>query len=111
MVMQAVPIASEKGLVPEQEVAPFRLEAAGAVLAGRKASEPFKAGFDSWMSDLEDLELFLRNNRTIAGAKAAKSLFIRTTRDRLEVRKSMDALVAGLNNVDATITPAKLERK
>src|SRR5688572_14079077 len=37
----------------------------------RKYSEPLKAQFDPWMSDLKDLQKYLSNDRTIAGVHAA----------------------------------------
>lgn len=77
----------------------------------RKYTEPLKAQFDPWMSDLKDLQKFLSNDLTIAGVDAAKSLFIKTQNSGLEVQKSMDALVAELNTIAATITPARAEPK
>ena len=73
----------------------------------RKYSEPLKAQFDPWMADLKDLKVYLGNDLTIAGVDSAKSLFSKTTSEGLEVQKSMDAMVAELNTVAATITPAK----
>jgi len=77
----------------------------------RKFTEPLKAQFDPWMSDLKDLQKYLSNDLTIAGVDAAKGLFTKTTNGGLEVQKSMDGLVAELNTVSATITPAKVEKK
>jgi hypothetical protein len=77
----------------------------------RKYTEPLKAQFDPWMSDLKDLQKYLGNDLTIGGVEAAKSLFTKTTNEGLEVQKSMDALVAELNTIAATITPAKVEKK
>ena len=77
----------------------------------RKYSEPLKVQFAPWMSNLKDLEKYLANDLTIAGVEAAKGLFTKTTSEGLEVQKSMDALVAELNTVAATITPAKVEKK
>lgn len=73
----------------------------------RKYTEPLKAQFDPWMSDLKDLQKYLSNDLTIAGVEAAKSLFVKTENEGLEVQKSMDGLVVELNTVAATITPAK----
>ena len=72
----------------------------------RKVTEPLKAQFAPWMSDLKDLEKYLANDLTIAGVDAAKPLFTKTTEGGLEVQKSMDAVVAELNTLAATITPA-----
>jgi len=38
---------------------------------------------------------------------AAKSLFVKTQNQGLDVQKSMESLVAELNTVAATLTPAK----
>jgi len=76
-----------------------------------KAAEPLKAQFSPWMSSLKDLEKFLSNDLTVAGVDAAKGLFAKTRADGAEVQKSMDALIAELNTVSATITPAKAAAK
>lgn len=76
----------------------------------RKYTEPLKAQFQPWMSDLKDLQKYLGQDLTIGGVDAAKDLFLKTTNAGLEVQKSMDALVAELNTVAATITPAKKEK-
>ncbi len=77
----------------------------------RKFTEPLKTQFPPWMSDLKDLQKYLGNDLTIAGVEAAKSLFTKTQGEGLEVQKSMDALLAELNTVSATITPAKVQAK
>jgi hypothetical protein len=77
----------------------------------RKYSEPLKAQFDPWMSDLKDLRTFLGNDLTIAGVDAAKSLFAKTKSSGAEVQKSMDGLVAELNSIAAALTPAKVPEK
>src|SRR5262245_16603980 len=65
----------------------------------RKYTEPLKAQFEPWMSNLKDLEKYLGNDLTIGGVDAAKPLFTKTTDGGLEVQKSMDALVAELNTI------------
>jgi light-regulated signal transduction histidine kinase (bacteriophytochrome) len=75
----------------------------------RKYSEPLKAQFEPWMSDLKDLVTYLGNDLTVGGVDAAKSLFKKTTAEGLEVQKSMDGLVHELNTIAATITPAKVK--
>jgi chromosome segregation ATPase len=77
----------------------------------RKYSEPLKAQFEPWMSDLKDLQKYLSNDLTIAGVDAAKGLFGKTSTGGAEVQKSMDALVAELNTIAATITPAKVPQE
>jgi hypothetical protein len=74
-------------------------------------TEPLKAQFDPWMSDLKDLQKYLSNDLTIAGVEAAKPQFTKTQTEGLEVQKSMDAVITELNTVAATITPAKVETK
>ncbi|MGO8926721.1 MAG: DUF2959 family protein [Limisphaerales bacterium] len=77
----------------------------------RQLVEPLKAQFNPWLSDLKDLQKYLANDLTIAGVDAAKPLFAKTQAEGLEVQKSMDALVAELNTVAATITPASAAKK
>jgi hypothetical protein len=77
----------------------------------KQIAEPLKAQFDPWMSDLKDLQKYLANDLTIAGVDAAKPLFAKTQAGGRDVQKSMDALVAELNTVTATITPAKAGSK
>lgn len=76
----------------------------------KKVAEPLKTQFAPWMSDLKDLEKYLGNDLTIAGVDAAKGLFAKTRTEGVEVQKSMDALVAELNTVSATITPATAKK-
>lgn len=74
----------------------------------RTVAAPLQAQFDPWLSDLQDLRKYLSNDLTISGVDAAKSLFARTQTEGFEVQKSMDALVAELNTVAATLTPANV---
>jgi hypothetical protein len=75
----------------------------------KTVAEPLKAQFDPWMSDLKDLQKYLGNDLTINGIDAAKPLFTKTHASGSEVQKSMDALVAELNTISATITAAKAQ--
>jgi hypothetical protein len=77
----------------------------------RKVAEPLKAQFDPWLSDLQDLQKYLSNDLTISGVDAAKGMFAKTQTEGFEVQKSMDALVAELNTVAATLTPANVKAK
>ena len=77
----------------------------------RKYTEPLKVQFGPWMSNLQDLQKYLGNDLTIAGVDAAKPLFTKASTEGAEVQKSMDALVAELNTIAATITPAKAAKK
>jgi hypothetical protein len=73
----------------------------------RQHTDPLKTQFDVWMSDLKDLQKYLSNDLTVAGVDAAKGLFTKTQDEGRAVQKSLDELVAELNTVAATITPAK----
>jgi hypothetical protein len=75
----------------------------------KSVSEPLKTQFGPWMQDLKDLRNYLSNDLTVNGVDAAKSLFSKTHTEGLEVQKSMDALVAELNTVSATITAHKAQ--
>jgi len=77
----------------------------------KKVAEPLKAQFDPWMSDLKDLQKYLSNDLTIAGVDVAKGLMAKAKAEGMDVQKSMDALVAELNTVAASLTPAKVEPK
>lgn len=74
-------------------------------------SEPLKAQFEPWLANLKDLQKYLSNDLTISGVDAAKSLFAKTRAEGYEVQKSMDALVAELNTIAATLTPADAKKK
>ena len=69
-------------------------------------TEPLKARFDPWLSDLRDLRTYLNNDLTVSGIGAARGLFEKTQSEGTEIQKSMDALVAELNNVSTVMTPS-----
>jgi hypothetical protein len=73
----------------------------------KMVAEPLKAKFQPWMSDLKDLQTYLGNDLTVTGIDAAKGLFKKTLDEGREVQQSMDALVAELNTISASITAAK----
>jgi predicted nucleic acid-binding Zn-ribbon protein len=75
----------------------------------KTVAEPLKNQFDPWMSDLKDLQTYLANDLTVTGVDAAKSLFKKAQTGGLEVQKSMDALIAELNSISASITAAKAQ--
>jgi hypothetical protein len=77
----------------------------------KQYAEPLKTQFDPWLSDLKDLRTYLHNDLSISGVDAAKSQIAKTRDEGAEVQKSMNALVAELNSVAATLTPAKGETK
>jgi len=77
----------------------------------QKVAGPLKEQFDPWLSDLKDLHQYLSNDLSISGVDAAKPIFAKTQAEGFEVQKSMDALVAELNSVAATLTPANVQPK
>jgi hypothetical protein len=77
----------------------------------KKFTEPLKAQFDPWVSDLKDLQKYLSNDLTVTGVDAAKSLFAKTRAEGVDVQKSMGDLVAELNTIAAALTPAKVAPK
>jgi hypothetical protein len=77
----------------------------------KKYTEPLKAQFDPWLSNLKDLQKYLSNDLTVTGVDAAKSLFATTRAEGLGVQKSMGDLVAELNTIAAALTPAKVAPK
>jgi len=77
----------------------------------KTVAAPLQAQFDPWLSDLKDLRQYLSNDLSVSGVDAAKPLFTKTQNEGLEVQKSMDALVAELNTVAATLTPANVPAK
>ena len=77
----------------------------------KTVAAPLKEQFDPWLSDLRDLRTYLSNDLTISGVNAAKPLFTKTQAEGLEVQKSVNALVAELNTVAATLTPAAVKAK
>jgi hypothetical protein len=74
----------------------------------RQAATPLREQFNPWMSDLKDLQKYLSNDLTVSGVSTAKKLFASAAKNGAEVQKSMDALIAELNDVAATLTPAKM---
>jgi chromosome segregation ATPase len=75
----------------------------------REYTEPLKQQFDPWMQSLKDLQSYLANDLTVNGVAAAKKPFAAAKSDGQKVQKSMDALIEELNDLAATITPAKVQ--
>jgi len=73
----------------------------------KKSTEPARDQFTSWLADLKDLQKYLSNDLTIGGIDAAKDLIAKTKKEGLAVQQSLDKVIAELNTVVATITPAK----
>jgi hypothetical protein len=69
--------------------------------------EPARDQFNSWLADLKDLQKYLGNDLTIAGIDAAKELIAKTRNEGQGVQQTMDKVIAELNTIVATLTPAK----
>ena len=76
----------------------------------KKVAEPLQTKFDPWLADLKDLQRYLSNDLTVAGVDASRNLFAKAKADGAEVDKAMDALVAELNTIAATLTPANVPK-
>ena len=72
----------------------------------QKYTDPLKAKFDPWLSDLRDLRTYLNNDLTVSGIDAARGLFEKTQSEGTEIQKAMDALVTELNSVSTAMTPS-----
>ena len=75
----------------------------------RKLTEPLKMEFDGWMTDLKGLQTYLGNDLTVTGIDAAKDLIKKTESEGVDVQKSLEALIAELNSVAATLTPSNVQ--
>jgi len=73
--------------------------------------EPTRDQFNVWLADLKDLQKYLSNDLTIGGIDAAKELISKTNTEGQALQQSMDKVIAELNTVVATITPAKAKKK
>jgi hypothetical protein len=73
--------------------------------------QPAKEQFQSWLSNLKDLQKYLSQDLTINGIDAAKDLIAKTKKDGVDVQQTLDKVIGELNTVVATITPAKVEKK
>ena len=73
----------------------------------RTSMEPVRDQFNTWLADLKDLQKYLGNDLTIGGIDAAKELIAKTKTEGQGVQQSMDKVIAELNTIVATLTPAK----
>ncbi len=76
----------------------------------RTSMEPVRDQFNTWLADLKDLQKYLSNDLTISGIDAAKELIGKTKTEGQAVQKSMDKVIAELNTIVATLTPAKAKK-
>ena len=72
--------------------------------------EPARDQFNTWLADLKDLQKYLSNDLTIGGIDAAKELIGKAKTEGQGVQQSMDRVIAELNTIVATITPAKAKK-
>ena len=72
--------------------------------------EPARDQFNTWLADLKDLQKYLSNDLTIGGIDAAKELIGKAKTEGQGVQQSMDKVIAELNTIVATITPAKAKK-
>jgi hypothetical protein len=73
--------------------------------------EPARDQFQAWLAHLKDLQKYLSQDLTIAGIDAAKEQIAKTKTEGYAVQQTMDKVIAELNTVVATITPAKKQAK
>ncbi|MCL4181063.1 MAG: DUF2959 family protein [Verrucomicrobia bacterium] len=73
----------------------------------RSVMEPARDQFNTWLSGLKDLQVYLANDLTINGIDSAKTLITKSKSDGREVQQSLDAIIAELNTIEAALTPAK----
>jgi len=76
----------------------------------RTTLEPAKEQFNSWLSNLKDLQKYLSQDLTITGIDAAKDLINKSRQDGAAVQQTLDKVIGELNTVVATITPAKVKK-
>jgi len=86
-----------------------KLQAAFANI--RKSMEPARDQFNGWLASLKDLQKYLSNDLTISGIDAAKDLIAKNKSEGLAVQQNLDKVIAELNTVVSTITPAKAKKE
>lgn len=72
--------------------------------------EPARDQFNAWLAHLKDLQKYLANDLTIAGIDAAKDLIGKGKSEGRAVQGTLDNVIAELNTVVATVTPAKAKK-
>ena len=76
----------------------------------KSVAEPARDLFNAWFADLKDLDKYLNNDLTINGINSAKDLIAKTKTEGQAVQQSLDKVIAELNTIVATITPAKAKK-
>ena len=74
----------------------------------KSTMEPARDQFNAWLAPLKDLQKYLSQDLTISGIDAAKDLIAKSKAGGTEVQQSL--VIAELNTVVATITPAKAKK-
>jgi hypothetical protein len=77
----------------------------------KTSMEPARDQFNAWLANLKDLQKYLSQDLTIGGIDAAKELIGKSKKEGAEVQQTLDTVIAELNTVVATITPAKAKKK
>jgi hypothetical protein len=77
----------------------------------RVLMEPSRDQFNTWVTDIKDLQKYLGNDLTVAGIDAAKELIDRSISEGQVVQKTLDRVISELNAIVAALTPAKAPAK
>ena len=77
----------------------------------KTSMEPARDQFTVWLADLKDLHKYLGNDLTIGGIDAAKELIGKEKNNGRAVQQTLDKVIAELNTIVATLTPAKETKK
>ncbi len=72
--------------------------------------EPAKQQFNTWLADLKDLQKYFSNDLTVGGIDAAKTLIAKAKTEGQGVQQTLDKVIAELNTVVATLTPAQAKK-
>ncbi len=72
--------------------------------------QPARDQFNTWLADTKDLQKYLSNDLTIGGIDAAKTPIAKTKTDGHQVQITLEKVIAELNTIVATLTPAKAKK-
>lgn len=72
--------------------------------------EPVRDQFSTWLADLKDMQKYLSNDLSIGGIDAGKELISKVKAEGQGVQQSIDKVIAELNTIVATLTPAKTKK-
>jgi capsule polysaccharide export protein KpsE/RkpR len=76
----------------------------------KSSMEPARDQFTAWLADLKDLQKYLSQDLTVSGIDAAKELIAKSKTEGVHVQQTLDKVIAELNTIVATITPAKVKK-